>query len=107
MRTTWRCWALRHSVLSPQSESFYLLDCSNCEAFDEAIEEDVVQNSDRYGGDQAAGHQRLPVENVAAHEERRHAHADGLVSGGGNECQRVDEVLRHERESEDHHCQNA
>src|SRR5688500_13569672 len=53
-----------------------LLDRSDGEAGDEAVEEQVVEERDRDRRDEARRHQRAPEVDVAAHEERRHAHAD-------------------------------
>lgn len=44
-----------------------LLDSSDGEAGDEAVEEQVVEEGDGQAGNQACGHERAPVINVTPH----------------------------------------
>src|SRR5256885_5975359 len=53
------------------------------------------------GGDEACGHQRSPVVNVATHQKNRNARADHLIRFRGEKRQSIDELLEANR-SEEH-----
>src|SRR5262249_40033883 len=70
---------------------------------DEPIEKKIVSDRHRNGRDQRRTHQLPPVENVAANQVGCHPKRHGLLLGGGDESQRVDEFLHGQRECEDDH----
>src|SRR5687768_8102025 len=64
-----------------------------CKAFDEPIEEAVVEEGEHDARDQGRRHQGLPEEDVSADELVRHAGRDRPVLGRGDEGERVDELV--------------
>src|SRR5436190_7521280 len=62
-------------------------------AGDVMLDEERVDKGDRDRADQRTGHQRAPVEHVAADQLGGHAHRHGLLLGRGQEHQRVDEFI--------------
>src|SRR5688500_16822708 len=77
------------------------------EAFDETVEEEVVEDSDGDGDDHGGGHQGLPEVDVAADQLGGDACGDGLAGGGGDEGEGVDELVEREGEGEDDDGQEA
>ncbi len=61
-----------------QAKSELPLHGAQGEAGDKAVQEEVVEQGDRDGDDYRGGHQRLPEEDVAADQLRRHPDADRL-----------------------------
>src|SRR5438132_5766290 len=84
-----------------------LLYRAHGESRDKPVEEEVVDNGDGDAGDEAGGHQRAPVVDVAAHQGDGHADADRHALHGGDEGEAVDELLDHQREREDHDREQA
>src|SRR5262245_37649121 len=80
-----------------------LAERATCKAFDEPVEERVVEQRQRDRGNQRRRHQRLPEEDVAADQVVRDARGNGPLLGAGSEGERVDELVHAEREREDHH----
>src|SRR2546422_10401310 len=78
------------------------LDHGSRDARDELVEEEVVDDRDRYPDEQRARHERAPEVHVASDQLRRHAERHGLLLGDGDEGERVEEVLHGQREREDH-----
>src|SRR5689334_15159189 len=64
----------------------WLLDRAAGDTRDETIEEEII--GDRHGnaGDQRAGHDLAPEEDVATHEIGRHAECDRLLVRRRHEC---------------------
>ena len=60
--------------------AYGLFDGAAGDAGDEAVEEQIVGDRHRHAGDQRAGHELAPEEDVAAHEIGRHAERDRLLS---------------------------
>src|SRR6266487_1986438 len=79
-----------------------LLDGADGKAGDEAVEEEVVQESDGQAGDEAGGHQRSPVIDVAAHQKNGDASADHLIRFRRDKRQSIDKFLGHQGEGENH-----
>ena len=71
-----------------------LLDSASGYPADEAIEKEIVRDRHRDAGNQSAGHDLSPEENVTADEIGRHAKRDRLLIRCGYESQRVDEFLQ-------------
>src|SRR5919106_1211605 len=78
-----------------------------CKAFDEAVEEGVVEEREHDARDQGRRHERLPEEDVSANELVGDARRDRPVLRGGDERERVDELVDAEREREDDDGQDA
>src|SRR5438034_7080868 len=78
------------------------LDRGSRDARDELVEEEVVDDRDRYPDEQRARHERAPEVHVAPDQLRRHAERHRLLLGDGDEGERVEEVLHGQREREDH-----
>src|SRR5918999_3086731 len=76
-------------------------ECAARKTLDEAVEEDVVEQSDRDAGDERGSEQPLPEEDVAADQLGWHADGDGLRVRARDEGERVDELVEGERERED------
>ena len=91
---------------SARGRKLRLLDSASGYPADEPIEKKIVRDRHRDAGDQGAGHDLAPVEDVTADEIGRHAKRDRLLIGRGYESQRVDELLQGQREGEDHHRQD-
>src|SRR5437867_4305695 len=67
-----------------------LAERASCKAFDEAIEEGVVEQRERDRRDQRRGHERLPEEDVAANQVVRDARGHRALLGAGDEREGVD-----------------
>src|SRR5262249_54466107 len=74
---------------------------------DVVVDEERVDQRDRDRADERAGHQRPPVEHVAADQFGDDADRHGLLLRGGEEHQRVDELVPAQREGEDAGRQDA
>src|SRR5437016_2532885 len=61
------------------------LDHGSRDARDELVEEEVVDDRDRYPDEQRARHERAPEVHVASDQLRRHAERHGLLLGDGDE----------------------
>src|SRR5579862_4859160 len=68
----------------------FLLDSASGYPADEPVEEKIVRDRHWNTGDQGAGHDLAPEEDVAADEIGRHAKRDRLLIRRGYESQRVD-----------------
>src|SRR5262245_3384466 len=68
------------------------------EAGDVVLDEERVDQGDRHGAEQRAGHQLAPEEDIAADQLRDHAHRHRLLIGRGHEHERVDELVPRQRE---------
>src|SRR4249920_2389491 len=86
---------------SPSFRLDSLAKCASCKAFDEAVEEGVVEQRERDRRDQHRRHERLPEEDVAAYQVVRDACRDRSLLGARYEGERVDELVHAEREGED------
>src|SRR5712692_9896027 len=75
-----------------------LLDRAHREASREAIHEDIVDHGGREARDQAGRHERAPEIDVASHQERWYADPHRVLRGRRDEGDRVDELLKHQRE---------
>ena len=65
--------------VTPCAAHIQLLDGAASDAGDEAVEEEVISDCHRDAGDQCAGHDLAPEEDVAANEVGRHAERDRLL----------------------------
>src|SRR5271155_3849558 len=63
----------------PNPERSSLLDGADGEAGDEAVEEEIVEEGDRQAGNEASGHERAPIIDVAANQENGDAGANHLI----------------------------
>ena len=89
------------------SAQLRLLDRASGDPADETIEKKIIGDRYRNAGDQGAGHDLAPVEDVTADEIGRYPKRDRLLIGCGNESQRVNELLQGQREGEDHNRQDT
>src|SRR5205085_149715 len=71
------------------------------EPLDEAVEERVVEQSERDARDERRRHQRLPEEHVAADQVVRYPRRHRALRRRRDERERVDELVDAEREGED------
>src|SRR3989442_14645807 len=76
------------------------LQGSGGETGDETVNEEVVDHGDGDAGDQTRGHERAPVEDVAADQRHGHTQAHRHLPYRADERQRVYEVLHHQGESQ-------
>src|SRR5918995_2884184 len=78
-----------------------LTEGPSCKALDEAVEERVVEQRERDGGNQRRRHERLPEEDIPADQVVRDPRGHRSLLGGRDERERVDELVHAEREGED------
>src|SRR6266849_3435334 len=115
-RTTWAMWS-SPSMVSPESgapgamgdgarPSPGFRDSTSTlhrpgEAGDVVLDEEGIDEGHRDRPEQGPGHELAPEVDVAADQLRHHADRDGLLLRGGQEHERVDELVPRQREGED------
>ena len=76
-------------------------DRAHGKALHQAVQEEIVGETDGQSDDQRGGQQRLPKVDIAQDKFGGHADAEGALAGVGDEDQGIDEFVQGQREGED------